>query len=334
MNVSTLADRHKAALVILSLDESVAEEVMRSMDEADLVRLARAVDELDPIPQEALIPALEEFERKLSEPMLAGRGNAYIRRLAESAIGKDRAIKLFDPDDTPPAISAIRGARASTLAELLQEEHPQIAAVIISQLPSVQAGRVVRAMREDRQADLVARIARLDEVPAEALTVASEALVVALAAAGGMADRREGREFDGVAFTAALLNELPTDDTDRLLERLEEVEAEVVPKIRDAMFTFEDLVRLDQRGLQTLMREIQADQLLVALKTASETLREKFFGSVSSRAAATMREDLELMPPKRLSDVEAAQREVVECAMRLASEARLVMPGGANEELV
>jgi flagellar motor switch protein FliG len=321
--------------VILSLDEGLAEEVMRNLDEADLVRLAKAVDELDRVPQTALQPALEEFERRLQEPVIAGRGNLYIRRLAANAIGKDRAQQLLNsaPDDTGP-LSVIRSARASTLAELLEQEHPQIAAVIISQLPPVQAARVLRAMREDRQADVVARVAKIEEIPAESLQVASESVLKALTASGGTADNAERRDFDGVSYAASLLNELPSDDTERLLERLEDDESGVAPRIREAMFTFEDLTRLDKRSLQILMREIAADQLILALRTASESMRELFFSAMSRRAAAMMQEDLELMPPRRLSEVDAAQREIIETAMRLAADRQIFLPRASAEELV
>ena len=220
------------------------------------------------------------------------------------------------------------------LADLLIEEHPQVAAVIISQLPAGQAAKVLREMPEDLQLDLVARISSLEEIPRESLEVASEALVANLDAAGGAqgADRRSA--FDGIAYCASLLNELPTDDTERLLEELEDEDFENVPKIREAMFTFEDLSNLDKRSMQTLMREISSEALLVALRTASESVREVFFGAVSSRAAETMREDLELMPPKRLSEVEEAQREVIETAMRMSAEGQITMPGGGGEEMV
>ncbi len=220
------------------------------------------------------------------------------------------------------------------MAELLQEEHPQIASVIISQLPRDRAAKVLLAMREDHQAEMLVRIASLEEVPEQALEVATKALLKSLRDAGALGTVEERAEFDGVAFAAALMNEMPTDDNDRLLEELEDSVPELAPKIREAMFTFEDLGQIDNRSLQMLMREIASDQLLIALKTASEELREKFFMAVSKRAAATMREDLEIMPPKRLSDVESAQREIVDAAMRLAADGQLALPGGAGGELV
>ena len=163
--------------------------------------------------------------------------------------------------------------------------------------------------------------------------MASEALAKAIANAGGLEEEAEDRSFDGVAFAAGLLNELPAGETDRLLGAISEGgEEDLGSKIRNAMFTFEDLARLNQRSLQVLMREVQSETLLLALKTASEALRNHFLSAVSSRAAATMREDLATMPPARLSEVEKAQTEIVQTAMRLAGENRVTLPGGGGGE--
>jgi flagellar motor switch protein FliG len=324
----------KAALVILGLEDSVASEILRHLEERELKRLAEAADALDPIPMDALDPVLEEFERRMHEPVPPRGGGKYLRKLTESALGQDKAHKLFAP--AAPAstnMEALRGARASTIAEILEDEHPQVAALIVSQLPRDQAAKVLLAMPSDRQVDLVARVASLKELPAQALQVASEALVKALGNAAGSSEA-ERREFDGVSFAAGLLNELPPGETERLLGSLDDTNAKLAPKIRDAMFTFEDLVRLDKRAAQLLMREIAGDKLLIALKTASEALREHFLAAVSSRAAQTMREDLSLLPPTRLSDVEEAQRGIVETATRLAAEGKLQLPGNTQEKLV
>jgi flagellar motor switch protein FliG len=323
--------------VILALDEVVAAEVLRNIPDSELVVLAGAVDELDPIPAERLGEVLEEFERRMRAPVMPGAGGEYIRRLASSALGPERASRLFTAaSGKAGAMDLLRQVRADILAGLLQEEHPQVAAVILSQLPPGQAARVLGAMRPELQADLVARVAALEELPARVLDLVSEALVQALREAGALTDAEGGAtsEFDGLAFAAALLNEMGNDEVNRLLDDVGQRAGDLASGIREAMFTFEDLGRLDTRALQLLMREIQSEQLLLALRSASDALREKFFASVSQRAALTMREDLLLMPPRRLSEVERAQREIVEAAMRLATEGQIVLPGVGAEEMV
>jgi flagellar motor switch protein FliG len=329
-----LSGPRRAALFILGLPEEVASLVLRNLGEEDLRRLASETENLDSRDLAHIDPAMVEFERRFRDSTPMGRPGDHLRRLTSTTLGSEKARRLFDPAmDDVPALEAIRQARTQTLAELLQDEPPQIAAVIVSQLPREQGAKVLMAMPIEQQGDILARIASLREVPAHAVQIASESLARELASAGGLGiDER--REFDGVSFSASMLNELPPTDTERLLSGLQDRHEKLVPKIREAMFTFEDLARIDVRQLQVLMREVQSEQLLLALKTASESLRDKFLSSVSSRAAQSMREDLQLMPPMRLADVESAQREIVEAAMRLSSEGRLSLPGSKSERMV
>ena len=166
--------------------------------------------------------------------------------------------------------------------------------------------------------------------------LASEALAKALAAAGALSEESDSRDFDGIAFAAELLNELGPTDSERLLGALGEANAKLAPRIREAMFTFEDLGRIEARQLQPLMREVPSETMLLALKTASEELRNKFLSAVSARAAESMREDLSMMPPTKLSDVEKAQRDVVDTAMKMSQQGKLALPasGGGGEKLV
>jgi flagellar motor switch protein FliG len=327
---SPLSPAQRAVLVLMSLDEQVAAELLRHLEEPDLKRLAAAVDGLDSVTFEAAVPVLEEFERQLQRPQLAGTAARYMRKLTAAAIGDDKADRLFAP--TPPApspLDAIRSAKAQTVAELLQDEHPQVAAVVLSQLP--QAGKVLMAMPAGLQADLAARIAVLEEIPPQVLEIASESLQKSLIAAGAMS--KDGKtEFDGVAYVAGLLKDLPSEASEQILNSLDD---ETAGKVRQAMFTFEDLLLLDKRSMQTLLRELPGEQLCVALRTASESMRAHFFGCMSARAAETLREDLELMPPKRLSEVEASQREVVEAALRLGQTGQIQLPNrGGTDEMV
>lgn len=260
---------------------------------------------------------------------------AALRELAKRAFGPEKAAELFaEPVSKVEPLDAIRSARVSTLAELLEDEHPQVAAVIASQLPRSQAAQVMSAMSAKKQTELLGRIASLKEIPRETVQAASAALAKTLAASGALSQNSARRDFDGVSFAAGLLNELSSSDSERILNEMNERYGKVAPKIREAMFTFEDLLRVNARGISALMREVSSESLLVALKTASESLRDHFLAAVSSRAAASMRDDLAVLPPMKLSEVENAQREIVEAALRLATDGRLVLPGGASEKLV
>ena len=184
----------KAALLILGLEEDVATEVLRHLDDDELRRLAEYTDKMEHLPVESLEPVFEDFERRMKDPIPPRSGGAYVRKLATNAVGDERARKLFKPAEGPrPPLEIIRAAHSATLAELLLDEQPQLAAVILAQLPREQAGKVMMCMPKDRQSDILARIGNIKEVPAQAVQMASESLAMALSTAGAVgesADRR------------------------------------------------------------------------------------------------------------------------------------------------
>jgi flagellar motor switch protein FliG len=327
-----LTGPQKAALVILGLDESVATDILRHLEESDLRKLQLEVEAMKVVPLERLDATFGELCKKMQEPYFPRSGSDYLRRLTAAAHGEDHARRVLEPAAKTGPFDQIATARVDALVELLVEEHAQIAAVILSQLPKGRAAEVLLEMPAEKQKDLLSRLGALEEIPAQALAAASEALARALG--GSSVAESEAEEFDGVAFAASMLNEMNAPDAERLLSEIEPLDAKLVPKIRDAMFTFDDLGKLERRAVQTLMRDVPGETLVLALKQASETLREHFLGAISQRAAAQLREDLEMMPPTRISDVEKAQREIVEIAMRLSGEGRLALPARGKEEMI
>ncbi len=331
-----IGPRHKAAIAVLALDDELAAQLMSELDDIELRQLASAVDELDLVPTEALIGVLEELEIALNGPRSVSRtgGGAYLRQLAARSLGEDRARRLFAPpvDDSPSVpLEQLRSARTQALADLLLEEHPQIAAVVLTQLPAALAARVLKEMPPETSADLANRLSALDEIPDRAVLEASESLVRALAASGGLASSDRRSDFDGLAFAASIVNEMNGDDGDALLDRMATIDEGAAARVREALFTFEDLLRVDARSMAPLLRTVQSETMVTALQTAGETLRNHFFAGLSQRAAATLREDLAASAPRRVSEVEAAQREIIEAAMRLAAEGALKLPPRGGE---
>ena len=334
-NALSMAGADKAALVILGLDEFVAKDILRHLSDADIQRLAKSVERMANVPMEAIDPTFDEFAQRMRAPVLPSARGEYVRRLVGEAVGEERARRVLSgAPSNPTSLDLIRRAHASTLGELLQEEHPQVAAVIISQLTSTQASRVLETMPAERKTEILRRIAALHEVPLQAIEVASESVARMLSSLGelGQADARA--QFDGIKFAAELLNGVGPGESERVLSELSDEDGDLASKIRDAMFTFEDLTNLPNKALQLLMREVANDTVLLALKTASEEVRERFLSAVSSRAAEQMRDDLTNMAPARLSEVEQAQKEVVECAMQMAEDGRIALPGRGGEEFV
>lgn len=327
----------QAAAVLLTLDNETAARVLRHIGEEHVRTLARTVKQLDEQSDEDLEEVLRRFARLMRDPtpVRFSRASEHIRDLAIHALGP-----VFDPRPKSPTqigpspFDRIQHADPRALATLLEEEHPQVAAAVVSQLPVDQARTILDTMEEGDRVDLLSRISALEKVPRDLIQEASEALAQALDEANAIDGDSEDDEFNGVGFAADLLKRLPAKESENMLAKLEERSEEITRKVREAMFGFEDLKDISTRGLQQLMKEISTDQLLPALKTASQELSEKFFSSVSSRAAATLREDLEILRPMRLSEVEEAQRAIVEVALRLGEEGRINLPLGGDEELV
>jgi len=331
----TLTGAQKAAIALLSLDEEIATQVLGKMADPDVRRLIDAVEQLDEVGGDVIASVLEDLERGIASPLALVRtgGTKYVRKLADAAFGAERAQKLFGVVETPATdpLQLLRTARVNAIAQLLTEEHPQIAAVVLTQLPSGVVAKVLALMPNDAAADLTARISELEEVPEHAVAEASESLVRALEIAGGLANSDSRATFDGLAFSAAIVNELSSEAGDGLLTKIAERDEAAASRIREAMFTFEDLQRIPARELGNLMRSVQSETLVTALQTATAELRDHLLSSLSQRASATLRDDLSAASPKRLSEVEAAQREVVEAAMKLATEGKLTMPARGGE---
>jgi flagellar motor switch protein FliG len=325
----------KAAIALLSLDEEIAARVLGKMAEADVRKLVAAVEALDEVGSEVIASVLEDLERGISSPLAVVRtgGTKYVRKLADAAFGSDKAQKLFGAVEPPPTdpLQLLRTARVNALAQLLTEEHPQIAAVVLTQLPAGVAAKVLALMQSDTAADLTARISELEEVPEHAVAEASESLVRALEIAGGLASSDARQMFDGLAFSAAIVNEMSSEAGDELLGKVSERDEAIATRIREALFTFEDLLRIQARELGGLMRAVQSESLVTALQTATSELRDHLLSALSQRAASTLRDDLSSASPKRLSEVEAAQREVIDAATKLAAEGKLTMPNRGGE---
>jgi len=335
VTASSLPGPRRAAIALLSLDEELASQVLSKMSLTDVRRLCEAVEQLGDVQTELITAVLGDLERGLSDPLAMARagGPAYLRKLADRAFGPDRAKKALGIEaPNPEPLQQLRTARVNVLAQLLTDEHPQIAAVVLTQLPPRVASKVLALMEQPIAADLTSRISALEEIPEHAVTEASESLVRALEAVGGLASSDARAEFDGLAFSASIVNEMSSEQGDELLGVIAQRDEAIASKIREALFTFEDLLRIQGRELANVLRAVQAEALVTAMQTATQELKDHVLGSLSQRAGATLRDDMASAPPKRLSEVEAAQKEIIEATLRLAGEGKITLPARGGEE--
>ena len=324
----TLTGPEKAVLMLLSLDEATAAPIVGELDDVDLRKLREVAAMMRAVPSSALEDVYGDFVDRAKDAVAVPRGGvSYLRRLTSRALGETRSQEIFT--GTPQTgLDRIASADPASVAALLEHEHPQLAAAIISQLEPGRAARIFQALSAAAQAPIITRLGAMTEVPAGML----EGVAAALAAELPPPEAEAAMSVDGIARAAGLLRKVTKEQAAELLDGLGDDGSELAQLIRHAMYTFEDMKALDPRALRTILKEVQQDRLVLALKTASEALKERIFASMSSRAAELLRDDLATLGGVRLADVEAAQLQIVETAMRLESEGQISL--GGDEDLV
>ena len=321
LNINTLSGAVKAAIWLLSTDEKSAVDALALLSSEEIVRLREAVETMEKVGPEVLAAIHAEFSKLLEEKPLRVRGSmTYLQHLANEALGEARAAQLLMPRDALPPSAVLMEADVEILATLLSEEYPQVVAAVIATLTPAKACQVLLKLSDPLRREVVARVARLHKVPHASLVRAQQVLSSGLPMAAG-----EDYDIDGVRIAASLLNQLEAEQAEEILVNLG---AETLAtQVRQAMFTFEDLNRLDRRSLQALLKEVSSETLLMSLKAASEAMKTKIFESLSKRAGEMMKEDLQMLGPARLADVEKAQGEIVGVALRLRTEGKITVVG-------
>ena len=311
-----LTGPEKAVLLLLSLDESTAAPVIAEMDTDDLRKLREVASMMRAVPATSLDAVYREFLEQSREAIAVPKGGVrYLRRIATKALGEAKTQEIF-VDAPQTALERLASADVSALVSVLEREHPQLVAAIISQLPNEKAVQVIQHLPEEVRPNVIERLGKMTEIPAGLLEEVAATLSAELPAAGAEAFI----SVDGIAKTAALVRRMDRDIGESVLGMLADEDADLATSIRRAMYSFEDLILLDAKSLRVLLESVPSDKLVLALKTASEKLREHIFSSMSKRAAERLREDLEILGGVRLAEVEAAQREIVEQALMLAAE--------------
>ena len=324
----------KAAILLMSLGEEEAAAVFKHLAPKEVQALGEAIAKMRAVTSERVDKVLEDFDRlAASERMLVADSNEYVKSVLRKALGEDKAKLLIDrilQGSDVSGIESLKWMDAQSVAELLRNEHPQIVAAILVHLEFDQAAEVLKLFTERQRNEVMVRIATLDGIQPTALRDLNEVMSKMLA--GG--DRTKKSSLGGAKTAAEILNMLGSAVETSVLDFVREADNELAQKIMDNMFTFDDVEKIDDKGIQTLMKEVQSESLVVALKGATPALREKIFRNMSSRAAETLREDLESRGPVRLSDVEAEQKEMLKIVRRLADEGQIMLAGGGDEQFV
>ncbi len=324
----------RSAILMMMLGEQEAAAVFRHLAPREVQRIGEAMSRINGIPKEQLSAVLERFHADASTQSTFGiESDEYLRKVLNNALGEEKAGLLLDrilEGVDSAGIERLKWVDATTVAELIRNEHPQIIATILVHLERDQSAQILTQFASRLRNDVVLRIATLDGIQPSAIRELNESLSLQLSGN----NRSSRKSLGGVRMAAEMINLLPGTSEGEAVESIREFDADLAQKIQDEMFKFEDLMKIDDRSMQTLLREVASDVLIVALKGADTTIRDKIFKNMSERAANQMREDLETSGPVRLSEVETQQREILKTVRRLADEGTLVMGGKAEDAFV
>jgi flagellar motor switch protein FliG len=323
-----------SAILLMSLGEEEAAEVFKQLAPKEVQRLGETIARLKTVPRERVEAVLERFTNDAAgTSMLVNDTNEYVKSVLRKALGDDKANLLIDrilQGGDVSGIESLKWMEPGSVAELLRNEHPQIVAAILVHLEFDQASDVLKEFTERQRNEVMVRIATLDGIQPSALKDLNEVMSKVLA--GG--ERMKKATMGGVKTASEIINMLGSSVETSVLDYIREADPDLAQKIMDNMFTFDDLLKIDDRGIQALLKEVQSESLIIALKGATPELREKIFANMSSRAAETLREDLESRGPVRVSEVEAEQKEMLKTVRRLADEGQIVLSGGGDDQFL
>src|SRR5664280_2559777 len=318
-----------SAILLMSLGEEDAAEVLKHLTPKEVQGMGETIARMKSIPRDRMESVLKQFSSVATEQLaLVGDTDAYLRTVFRKALGDDRANLLLDRILQSADASGIEGLKwmdASAVAEMLRNEHPQIVAAILVHLESDQASAILKLFNERHRHEVIVRIATLDGIQPAGLKDLNEVMAKLLAGS----DRSRKSTLGGVKSAADMLNLMGSSVETSVLDFIREADNDLAQQIMDNMLTFDDLVKMDDKGIQSLLKEIQTESLVVALKAAPASLREMVFKNMSTRAAETLREELDSRGPVRVAEVESEQKEILKIVRRLAEEGQLVLGGGS-----
>jgi flagellar motor switch protein FliG len=297
-------------------------------------RLGETIAKLKAIPRERYEAVVENFLKLAeAEHMLVADSDEYVRSVLRKALGEEKASLLLErilAGNDVTGIESLKWMEAQAVAELLRNEHPQIVAAILVHLEPDQTSQILKLLPDRMRNEVLMRVATLDGIQPAALKDLNEVLSNVLSGS----DRARKSQLGGVKSAAEILNMMGSSVETSVLDYIRESDGDLAQMIMDNMFTFDDMIKLDDKAIQMVLKEVQSESLVISLKGATPELRERIFKNMSSRAAETLREDLETRGPVRVTDVEAEQKELLKVVRRLVEEGEISLGGGSDDQFV
>ncbi|MGH1371907.1 MAG: flagellar motor switch protein FliG [Cellvibrionaceae bacterium] len=321
----------QAAILLMSMGEADAAEILKHMGPKEVQRLGTAMSQLANIEQSTVEVVIGSFLDEVGTLTGLGMGaDSYIRNMLVTALGEDKAHGLIDRillGGNTTGLDTLKWMEARSVADIIRNEHPQIQAIVIAYLDSDQSAEIMQYFAEKVRLDIMMRVASLDTVQPGALQELNDILEKQFA--GNAASQTKA--MGGYKVAAEIMNNLDSSIEADLMESIKEMDEDLGTQIQDLMFVFDNLKEVDDRGIQALLREVSSEILIVALKGADETLQEKIFKNMSKRAAELLRDDLEAKGPVKISEVEGAQKEILTIARRMADAGEIMLGGGGEQ---
>ncbi len=332
--VEKMSGVQRAATLLLALGEKDAAEILKHMGPREVQDVGMAMAGLSNVSTRQMEQVMDHFVTTFEDQTALGLGSdEYIRNMLTNALGSDKAGGMIDRillGRNSKGLEQLKWMDPKAVAEMIRNEHPQIIAIVLSFLDSDQAAEVLAQFAENVRPDILMRVATLEGIQPSALQELDEILEKQFSGGGNV----QSSSMGGVKTAANILNMVDGALEGQVMDQITDADADLAQEIQDLMFVFDNLIDIDERGIQTLLREVSSEQLLLALRGAEEGLKEKIFTNMSKRAAEMLRDDLEAAPPARLSDVEGAQKEILTVARRLSDAGEIMLGGGGGDDFV
>ena len=333
-DVSKLEGVEKAAILLLSLSEEDAAQILKHLEPKQVQKLGTEMAKVDDMTQTKITAVHKHFIEEIQNYSTIGfQSQDFVKRALTAALGEDKAANLIDQilmGSGAKGLDSLKWMDSKQVASIIRNEHPQIQTIVLSYLEPEQSAEILAQFPEKVRLDLLMRIANLEEVQPAALQELNEIMEKQFAGQAGT----QAAKMGGLKSAANMMNYLDTAIEGQLMDAIREQDEEMSQQIQDLMFVFDNLVDVDDKGIQAILREVQQDALLKAIKGADEELKDKIMRNMSKRAAEMLNDDLEALGPVRISEVETAQKEILSVARRLSDSGEIMLGGGGGEEFL
>jgi flagellar motor switch protein FliG len=328
--MAELTGTQRAAVLMLLLGEQQAAEIIRYLNPKEVQSLGAAMVSVADLSQEAVNAVLDEFVATIKKQTNLGLGTSdYVEKVLKRALGEDKAASVINrimPGQGSKGLDILEWMDARSIADMIRGEHPQVTAIILSLLENQVAADVLNYLPADSRSEIMQRVASLDTVQPSAM----EELEAIMKKQFSNNSSSKSSSFGGVKAAARIMNMTKTELEASVMLGLNALDPDLTQRIQDNMFTFDNLTSVDNRGIQVLMRNVEPDQLMIALKGANDDVKDKFFGNMSERARSMFKDDMDAKGPTRIADVEEAQKKIMRIARKLSDSGDLVLGGGED----